>query len=276
MEDWSTDRQETGKDHEKLLAPEYSGNIQTFLAKFNELNSHVHLSGQTLKRALIVAMSNNMHKSIWRKHGKIPDNDADLLQAVQEAEIEEEELARATAAKKTMAHPQKEKEKEAVPKGKMEQKAEKATDKEKAPAKAMESTGPTVKDNYLDQEILWGSFAEAVKGIPDDEFKKHQKEDADCQRCGRNGYKTRACFAQTTQKGTKLAPPLKPPAGKASAIGIKRMAEAEPEPENDVEKITAVPRQIQKARTAAAQRKFWEVETSASEGESDTEMPDFA
>ena len=70
------------KDHEKLLALEYGRDIQTFLAKFNELNSRVHLSGQALKRALIVAMSNDMHKSIWRKHGKIPNNDADLLQAV--------------------------------------------------------------------------------------------------------------------------------------------------------------------------------------------------
>ena len=39
MEDRFTDRQETGKDHEKLLALEYGGDIQTFLAKFNELNS---------------------------------------------------------------------------------------------------------------------------------------------------------------------------------------------------------------------------------------------
>ena len=168
-----------------------------------------------------MAISSDMHKSIWRKHGKIPNNDADLLQAVREAGIEEEELARATIAKKTMARLQKEKEKQAVQKGKMEQKAAKATEKEQAPRKAPGSTGPAVKDKYLDQEILWGSFAEAVKGVPDDEFKKHRKEDSDCRRCGRNGHKTRACFAQTTQKGTKLAPPPKLPAGKASAIGTK-------------------------------------------------------
>ena len=275
MEDRFADRQETWKDHEKLLALEYSGDIQTFLAKFNELNSRVHLSGQALKRALIVAMSNDMHKSIWRKYGKIPDNDADLLQAVREAGIEEEELARATTAKKAMARPQKEKEKEAIPKGKTELKADKAKEKEKAPAKATGGTGPAVKDKYPDQEMLWGSFTEAVKGTPDNEFAKHQEEDADCRRCGRNGHKTRACFAQTTNGGTKLPPPPKLPSGKASAIGTKRIAEAEPEPEKEVEKAAAVPRPIKKARTAAAQKKVWEVETSASEGESDTEMPDF-
>ena len=102
MEDRFTDRQEMRKDHEKLLALEYGGDIQTFLARFNELNSRVHLSGQALKRALTVAMSNDMHESICRIHGKIPDNDADLLQAVREAGIEVEELARATIAKKSM------------------------------------------------------------------------------------------------------------------------------------------------------------------------------
>ena len=210
-----------------------------------------------MKRALTVAMSNDMHKSIWRKHGKIPDNDADLLQAVREAGIEEEERARATTAKKAMARPQKEKE------------------KEMAPAKATGGTGPVVKDKYPDQEILWGSFAEAVKGTPDNEFAKHREEDADCRRCGRNGHKTRACFAQTTNGGTKLPPPPKLPSSKASAIETKRIAEAEPELEKEVEKAAAVPRPIKKARTAAAQKKVWEVETSASEWESDTKMPNF-
>ena len=149
-----------GKDHEKLLALEYGRDIQTFLAKFNELNSRVHLSGQALKRVLVTAMSHDMHKSIWRKHGKIPDKDADLLQAVREAGIEEKELARAITAKKSMVRPQKEKEKEAVPKGKSEQKAAKATEKEQFPVKGTGGTGPAVKDKYPEQEILWESFAQ--------------------------------------------------------------------------------------------------------------------
>ena len=114
-----------------------------------------------------------------------------------------------------------------------------------------------------------------MKSVPDDEFKTHREKDADCRRYGRDGHKTRACFAQTTAKGTKLPPPPKLPSGKASAIGTKRTAEAEPEPEKEVEKTAAVPRPMKKARTAATQRKVWEVETSDSERDSDTEMPDF-
>ena len=120
-----------------------------------------------------------------------------------------------------MARPQKEKEKDAVPKGKTEPKADKAKEKDKTPAKVTGGTGPAVKDKYPDQEILWGSFAEVVKGIPDNEFTKHRKEDADCRRCGRNGHKTSAYFAQTTAGGTKLTRPPKLPSGKASAIGMK-------------------------------------------------------
>ena len=45
MEDHFTDKQETGKDHEKLLALEYNGDMQTYLTRFNELNSRVGLSG---------------------------------------------------------------------------------------------------------------------------------------------------------------------------------------------------------------------------------------
>ena len=53
------------------------------------------------------------------------------------------------------------------------------------------------------------------------------------------------------------------------------MAETDPEPEKEEEETAAVPREIKKARTAVTQRKVWEVQSSASEGESDTKMPDF-
>ena len=44
-----------------------------------------------MKRILTTAVTPDMYKNIWRKHGCIPDNDADLLNAVREAGIEEEE-----------------------------------------------------------------------------------------------------------------------------------------------------------------------------------------
>ena len=42
---------------------------------------------------------------------------------------------------------------------------------------------PAVKDKYPDQEIICGSFTEAVKGVPEKEFTAHREKDADCRRC---------------------------------------------------------------------------------------------
>ena len=61
IEERFTDRQEQGKDHEKLLALEYQGEMQSYLAKFNELNSRVGLSGQAMKRILTTAVTPDMY-----------------------------------------------------------------------------------------------------------------------------------------------------------------------------------------------------------------------
>ena len=82
VEPWASRTPALTKGHEKLLALEYQGDMQTYLAKFNELNSRVGLSGQAMKRILTTAVTPDMYKTIWRKHGCIPDNDADLLKAV--------------------------------------------------------------------------------------------------------------------------------------------------------------------------------------------------
>ena len=95
MEVCITDKQETGKNHENLVALEYSGDMQTYRPHFNELNRRVGLSGQAQKRVLAAAVTPDMYRNIWRKYGKIPDVDTDLLQAVREAGIEGEEFARA-------------------------------------------------------------------------------------------------------------------------------------------------------------------------------------
>ena len=67
MEERFTDHQETGKDHEKLLALEYAGDMQTYLTRFNELNSRVQLTGQSLKRLLTAAVTQDMYRNIWTK-----------------------------------------------------------------------------------------------------------------------------------------------------------------------------------------------------------------
>ena len=184
MEERFTDRQETGKDHEKLLSLEYAGDMQTYLARFNELNSRVQLSGQALKRVITAAVTPDMYRYIWRKYGKIPDTDADLRHAVRAAGIEEEELARALSAKKQITCPQKEKEKVADQKGNTSQKAEKPREKIAAPTKVIGGMGPDKWDKFPGQKLLWGGFKEATKEVPEEELEEYRKKDADCRRCG--------------------------------------------------------------------------------------------
>ena len=112
--------------------------------------------------------------------------------------IEEEELARVLLAKKSIARPQKEKEKEAAPKGQLEQKATTAKKKEKAPAVSTRGLGPNKNDKFTEQEILRESFRATIKDTPEGEFEEHRKKEADWRRCGRDGHKTRVCYAQTT------------------------------------------------------------------------------
>ena len=255
-----------------LLALEYNGDMQTYVTCFNELNSRVQLTGQSLKRVLTAAVTPDMYRNIWRKYSKIPDTDADLLFAVREVGIEEEELARALSVKKQIGRPQKEKEKEAVPKVKPEQKAAQAKEKEQAPAVTTGGLGPNKNDKFPEQKILWESFKAAMKDVPEEEAAQFRKSEADCRRCGRERHKTRACFAQTMSKGTKLPPPLIMPTREASAAGTKRTQQDEPgASEDNTADIEARPKKA--LRTAAAQQKIWE-EDSDTEN-SDTDMPDF-
>ena len=147
IEDQYTDRQEIEKDHKMLLALEYGRDMQTYLDRFNELNSRVQLSGQSLTRVLMAAITPDMYRNIWRKYGKIPGTDGDLLHAVQEAVIEEEELSQALVAKKLIARPQKEKEKEATPKECRSNRPYRPRKRKGPPQYALEDWGPTRTTN---------------------------------------------------------------------------------------------------------------------------------
>ena len=111
-----------------------------------------------------------------------------------------------------------------------------------------------------------------MKDVPEAEAAQFRQIEADCRTCGREGHKTRAYFAQTTSKGTKLPHPPKMPTRKALAAGTKRTQQDEPGTlEDNTAEIEARPKKA--LRTAAAQRKIWE-EDSDTEN-SDTDMPDF-
>ena len=94
------------------------------------------------------------NQNIRRKYGKIPDTDGDLLHTVWEVGIEEEELARVLVAKNQIAGPQKEKKKEATPKGKQEQKDAQGKEMEKAPAVSTSGLESNINNIFTEQVIL--------------------------------------------------------------------------------------------------------------------------
>ena len=172
--------------------------------------------------------------------------------------IEERELAR---PKCTQHNPSPSGTKE---KGKDAEKG-KETEKSSPHQKGANTQGnkipPLPKDKYPDQEILWPSFAEAMKEVSPEEFQKHGEANADGRRCRRNMHKTSACFTQKTIARTKLPETPKMPAGKAASVGTKRLRDREEidkEPPN--KKVAAIPT-----------TKIWEV----LESENDKEMADF-
>ena len=158
--------------------------MQTYLTCFNELNSRVQLSGQFLKRVLTAAVTPDMYRNIWRKHGKIPDTDGDLLHIVWEAAMLEKELARVLVVKKLITRCQKENAKEAAPKDKPEQQAAQAQEKERAPAVTTKGLGLNKNDKFPEQEILGGSFKAMIQDTLEEEFADHRAKEADSARCG--------------------------------------------------------------------------------------------
>ena len=110
-----------------------------------------------------------------------------------------------------------------------------------------------------------------MKDVPEEEAGEFRQIDADCRRCGRGGYKTRAFFTQSTSKGTKLPPPPTMPTKKASTAGTKWTQDDEPgQAEDNLAAIEARPKKA--PRTAATQRKVWEEESDSENP--DTDMPD--
>ena len=111
-----------------------------------------------------------------------------------------------------------------------------------------------------------------MKDISEEEASELRQNDADCRRCGRDRHKTRACFAQTTSKGTKLPPALKMLMKRASAAGKKRTQDGKPgKAEDNTAAIEARPNKA--LRTAATQRTVWEGESDSENP--DTDMPDY-
>ena len=104
LTDRFTDKQEKRKDHEKLLNLKYNGDIQTFLNKWEELNSRVLLAGEAARRAILGSINETIFDALHRKHDRIPEDDIEFLEAIRNAGIYVEERDAAKKQWKGITH----------------------------------------------------------------------------------------------------------------------------------------------------------------------------
>ena len=221
-----TDRMERRKDFQKMRDLEYKGNVQAYLATLEEMNDRVGMTGEVLKDTIATAISPEMHRNIFMRYGRFPTSDADLLEAVREAGvIEEEILLSATQIKK------KKEAKEPSSTGK--------TTKDQRNSKDSKGTGqppPIAKDqgtvnrpkkDFSHLPRVWEKMTDALKGVDQKQVDKFKKLRKDCWRCGWDGHRTVNC-RRSRDRDNNTLPPTPPAAndpysdGKRAAAGTKR------------------------------------------------------
>ena len=292
MKERFTDQARIDKDHDKMLALRYQGDIQDYLARIQELNSRVDLSGRALRKIIKTQLTPEMHAAIYNKCGCIPTDEATLIKTVREIGLIQEEILRTAHEAKGSLRKSVNKsttDMEAVPCKETERlsgerKAAKAKDNgRKGPAEepaAMGGDKPCKDFSHL--RLCWENAGQALKGVDQASIDKWKAANKSCIRCGGDNHQSVHCHRKKNIDGQKL-PPAPEPTGSTGTSSTadesintakKRPAEdseSEPDSENEPRTTTGRASQAKRAKTAAAQRKIWAIE----ESDTDASMSDF-
>ena len=265
------DQLELKKDDETMRAMVYEGSIDNYIARLEEYNSRVGLSGITFRNIVSAAMSPEIRRMVFSRAGRFPDEDDEFLMVIRDAgrTVEEEKRVEELYKKKVEVRKNLEDKssktvkgtKDAVSSGKGNQsgqKAEKAQEQGKRPVK--EATG--AKKGTEKKPSLWKSGKEAYEGVPQAEIDDHKAKGVDCRRCGRDSHNTYECYARKTIAGTDL--PVHPSKKGSSAATKRKQTDDQETPEPKKGKVAAVVNHD----TAMEQARIWEMD-------SDDEMSDF-
>ena len=238
MEDRFTDHMEMRKDWRKMRQLRYKGDIQEYLSKLLEINGRVGAKGEPLREVITAAMTPEMHRAIYQRYRRLPVDDKELIAAVRDVGIIEEEIAlsRAQIQKMKRMGLEDSDDEEEKKKGKKKKKDKKKTDKgtkgkEKEPKKRRDKEGKrdpkssNVPIDFTALKRVWDTPFQALKGIDQGQIDKFKEAEKDCIRCGYDGHRTVHCYRKKDADGNTLPPAPRDKKDKAAASATKRKRE---------------------------------------------------
>jgi len=284
-----TDQMESPKDWQRMRSLEYKGDIQTYLAQLEEINSRVGVTGEPLREIITKAITPEMHRSIFQKYRRLPKDDTELLEAVREVGIIEEEIALSAAQIKKAKTGEKETTVAKKPEGRTgknqggtergkDAKANETQGKDNDPGKSKDknrepkgnSRKSTATTNFSGLKTIWAQPYLALQGVDQSSIDKFKAAGKDCIRCGHDGHRTTHCYRTKDADGKTLPPAPKDNKGDETVASAVKRKTSEP-PDSDLEDPKAIKktRTMAAAKTASVLQENWFADESEDEGESD-------
>lgn len=200
------DKQEDRRDLQRMKQLRYNGNIDDYMLRLKELNGRVNAQGLQFQDLVMKAMPSQIVEMVYNRHGKIPEEDTELLATLQEAghviELKKQDEALRTKkdyreVEKITSRPMKSLPSRDTGRNKPSSRPDRQ-DKRPERKSAFPSKGQPVG------EKIWMSGRDALEGVPQAEIDRHKRENADCWRCGKKGHKMHNCYCKQTVAGTPL------------------------------------------------------------------------
>ena len=284
-----TDQMESPKDWQRMRALEYKGDIQTYLAQLEEINSRVGVTGEPLREIITKAITPEMHRSIFQRYRRLPKDDTELLDAVREVGIIEEEIALSAAQIRKAKTGEKEtpvtkkqegrtgKNQAGDAKGK-DAKKDETQGKDNDPGKSKDKTREPRKDSrrtnaatdFSSLKNVWSQPYLALQGVNQESIDKWKSARKDCIRCGYDGHRVVNCYRVKDADGKTLPPAPKTDKGDEVVVSAaKRKTDDPPNSDSDDHKATKKTRTMAAAKTASVLQENWFADESEGEEESD-------
>ncbi|KAK3684195.1 hypothetical protein B0T22DRAFT_384088 [Podospora appendiculata] len=213
------DPAERHRNLRKMQELRYQGDTAQYITEMLDLNEEVQWSGTAFQTHISRTLPNKITDLVYSRLGRLPTNDEEFLDAIQEAgQIYENMMANPgfSSGKGAPASTPERSKSGQHPNPRSEGRSQSG----QSSNKDSHSAGPPKLDP---KDKRWSSNKEALKGISSADIDKRKAAKKACWRCGRDNHQTLACFARKDVDGKEL------PAAPEKTAAVKRKAE-DPQP----------------------------------------------